>query len=89
MGTGEGVSVMTLHEAKGLEFRVVFLLAVEEESLPHHFALEEGTDAIDEERRLLYVGITRAREALYLMMASERDERTRLPSRFLDMVRWS
>jgi superfamily I DNA/RNA helicase len=88
LGTAEGVTVMTLHEAKGLEFRVVFLLAVEEESLPHHFALEEGADAIDEERRLLYVGITRAREALYLMMARERSEHQRLPSRFLHMVRW-
>ncbi len=44
---------------------------------------------IDEERRLLYVGITRAREALYLMMAAERSEHPRQPSRFLDMVRWS
>ncbi len=89
MGTGEGVAFMTLHEAKGLEFRVVFLLAVEEGSLPHHFAVEAGTDAIDEERRLLYVGITRAREALYLMMAEERSDNPRLPSRFLPMVHWS
>ena len=74
LGTGAGVSVMTLHEAKGLEFRVVFLLAVEEGSLPHDFALEEGPDAVEEERRLLYVGITRAREALYLMTASKRGE---------------
>ena len=89
MGTVDGVTVMTLHEAKGLEFRVVFLLAVEEESLPHHFALEEGPNAIDEERRLLYVGITRAREALYLMRAMKRSERERQPSRFVEMVRWS
>ncbi len=89
VGTDEGVKVMTLHEAKGLEFRVVFLLAVEEGSLPHHFALDEGSDAIDEERRLLYVGITRAREALYLMRAAKRSEMLRQPSRFLSMVRWS
>ena len=89
IGTEGGVKVLTLHEAKGLEFRVVFLLGVEDGSLPHHLALEEGPDAIDEERRLLYVGITRAREALYLLKAAERGEMPRHPSRFLDMVRWS
>jgi DNA helicase-2/ATP-dependent DNA helicase PcrA len=83
-----GVSVLTLHEAKGLEFRVVFVLAAEEGSLPHDLALAEGPDAVEEERRLLYVGVTRAREALYLMMASRRGGSPRRPSRFLDMIRW-
>jgi DNA helicase-2/ATP-dependent DNA helicase PcrA len=80
------VSLMTLHTAKGLEFRAVFLTGVEEELLPHRMSANEpGGPA--EERRLFYVGITRARERLYLSLAMTRstfgDTSVSSPSRFL------
>jgi DNA helicase-2/ATP-dependent DNA helicase PcrA len=83
-----GVTISTLHAAKGLEFPVVFLVGMEEELLPHKFALEEGgADALEEERRLAYVGMTRAREHLYLTHARQRLAGNRpvlsKPSRFL------
>lgn len=74
---------MTLHQAKGLEFPVVFLPAVEEDTLPHHYALCDGEEAIEEERRLLYVGITRAKRQLFLSSAWSRNRHDRQPSRFL------
>ncbi len=82
----QGVHLMTLHNAKGLEFRVVFFTGLEESLLPHRMSLEEGN--LEEERRLVYVGITRAMEQLYLSAC--RFRRTggsfdpRLPSRFLE-----
>ena len=84
---GDGVTLMTLHAAKGLEFPVVFLVGAEEDLLPCAGIQGEARD-LDEERRLAYVGITRARERLYLTRAAARTRRGRVaprtPSRFLD-----
>jgi len=90
-GSG-GVALMTLHSAKGLEFPVAIIAGLEEELLPHFRALAEGEgDAgLEQERRLLYVGMTRARERLLLTWAANRlhfgQESSRLPSRFLDEI---
>ncbi|MBI5070974.1 MAG: UvrD-helicase domain-containing protein [Deltaproteobacteria bacterium] len=82
----EGVSLMSLHAAKGLEFPVVFLVGLEEELLPVAGMKGEARD-LAEERRLAYVGITRARERLFLTRARVRVKRgkaiPRTPSRFL------
>ncbi len=67
-----GVQLMTLHRAKGLEFAAVAIVGVEEGLLPHQRALDEGEDAIAEERRLFYVGITRAKDRLLLTYARVR-----------------
>ena len=83
----DGITLMTLHAAKGLEFPVVFLVGVEEDLLPCAGIQGEARD-LDEERRLAYVGITRARERLYLARSAARTKRgkvlPRTPSRFLD-----
>jgi len=82
------VRLMSLHAAKGLEFRYVFIVGVEDGNLPHDASIEEGR--IDEERRLMYVGITRAKEQLWLSHSREAQrwgERQRLlPSRFFDEI---
>jgi DNA helicase II / ATP-dependent DNA helicase PcrA len=67
----KGITLMTLHAAKGLEFRIVFLAGMEEGILPHSNSLEQMDD-LEEERRLCYVGMTRAREQLYCLHALER-----------------
>jgi DNA helicase-2/ATP-dependent DNA helicase PcrA len=69
--TGKGVTLMTLHSAKGLEYRVVFLVGMEEGILPHSNS-QEHNDDLEEERRLCYVGMTRAREMLFCTHAHER-----------------
>ena len=78
---------MTLHCAKGLEFPVVFIVGMEEGLLPHYRRGEEIED-LEEERRLCYVGITRAKEKLFLSRAERRSTfgvgRANLPSRFLE-----
>ena len=80
------VQLMTLHASKGLEFPHVFIMGLEEEILPHRTSIEEGN--IEEERRLMYVGITRARETLTLTYAATRkqygEKIETIPSRFLD-----
>jgi DNA helicase II / ATP-dependent DNA helicase PcrA len=69
--TTDLVTLMTLHSAKGLEFPVVLVTGLEEGLLPHASSLQERS-ALEEERRLFYVGMTRARDALYLLSASNR-----------------
>jgi len=88
------VTLLTLHSAKGLEFAHVFLVGLEEEILPHarslHEVAENGTEAIAEERRLFYVGITRARHRLTLSGCRTRRRASqalpRQPSRFLGEI---
>jgi DNA helicase II / ATP-dependent DNA helicase PcrA len=85
-GDGSLVPLMTLHNAKGLEFRAVFVIGMEEGLFPHARSIEE--QGIEEERRLAYVGMTRAQERLCLTHASSRmlfgNRAYNLPSRFLD-----
>lgn len=69
---GQKVTLMTLHAAKGLEFPVVFIVGMEEGILPHARVYEAGPDELEEERRLAYVGMTRAREELHLTYAGSR-----------------
>ncbi len=80
------ITLMTLHNAKGLEYDTVFIIGCEDGAFPHMRALEEGGE--EEERRLCYVGITRARQRLYLTWARERSlfgrSERNLPSRFVD-----
>jgi len=87
-GDGSLVTLMTLHNAKGLEFRAVYLIGMEEGIFPHSRSIEE--QGIEEERRLCYVGMTRAQERLTLLHASSRmlygGRNHNLPSRFLDEV---
>ncbi|MGE5626243.1 MAG: UvrD-helicase domain-containing protein [Bacillota bacterium] len=82
---GDAVQLMTLHAVKGLEFPHVFLVGLEEEILPHRNSLEG--ESLEEERRLCYVGITRARQTLTLCRAEKRrkygEELPCVPSRFL------
>jgi DNA helicase-2/ATP-dependent DNA helicase PcrA len=83
------VTLMTLHSAKGLEFPFVFLVGLEEGLFPHH-RRGEGAEDLEEERRLCYVGMTRAKEWLYLTNAERRrvlgSERFNFPSRFIEEI---
>jgi len=84
---GEVTRLMTLHSAKGLEFDCVWMVGMEEGILPHHRSLAAGLPAIDEERRLCYVGVTRARKRLVLSLCLTRTKwgksKPCRPSRFL------
>jgi len=86
---GGAVTLSTLHAAKGLEFAQVFVVGLEEGYLPHGQSAEDE-DELEEERRLLYVGMTRARDALVLTQADRRlvygRIESRRPSRFLDEI---
>jgi len=83
------VTLMTLHSAKGLEFPVVFIAGVEDGLLPHFHAIKDE-DELEEERRLFYVGITRAQDMLFMSCARRRrlytSEQQQQPSRFLDDI---
>ena len=85
---GDVVTLMTLHSAKGLEFPVVFLVGMEEGLFPHNMSLMENN--LEEERRLCYVGITRAKERLYLTNAKRRmlygKDNMNMPSRFISEI---
>ncbi len=81
------IALMTMHSAKGLEFPEVYLVGLEEGILPHHRSLQDDEAGVDEERRLCYVGVTRAEERLTLSMSLTRMKwgkaRDTVPSRFL------
>jgi DNA helicase-2/ATP-dependent DNA helicase PcrA len=81
------VALMTMHAAKGLEFPEVYIVGMEEGTLPHHRSIADPGDAVDEERRLCYVGVTRAQRRLTLTLALNRRKwgksRPTIPSRFL------
>ena len=83
--TSDAVQLMTLHASKGLEFPYVFMVGMEEGLLPHQTSIDE--DNVEEERRLAYVGITRARQQLVFSYAKERRQYGELvqpePSRFM------
>ena len=84
------VQLMTLHSAKGLEFPLVFMVGMEDGLFPHQRSVQESGGRLEEERRLCYVGITRAREQLYMSYAELRrmfgSETHSRPSRFLDEI---
>jgi len=84
----DSVVLMTLHSAKGLEFKVVFIVGAEEGYLPHEMSEAEGN--LEEERRLFYVGMTRARKRLFISYACSRsrygEEIPREPSRFIEEI---
>lgn len=83
-------TLITLHQAKGLEFPVVFITGLEEGLLPHRRSMEAGGDEMEEERRLCYVGMTRARKYLYLLHTAHRvifgSSSKSMPSRFLEDI---
>jgi superfamily I DNA/RNA helicase len=78
----QGINVMTLHASKGLEFPVVYLPGVQENNLPHWNAINDGKTAIEEERRLFYVGVTRAGHRLTLSATRRRGPYSCQRSRF-------
>lgn len=88
---GEEVTLMTLHAAKGLEFPLVFLVGLEGSMLPHARVFDSGKlDDIEEERRLCYVGITRAREELIMTCANSRTRLRKSATihRHASLMRW-
>ncbi len=87
--TKEAVTMLTMHAAKGLEFKVVFIVGMEEGLFPHSQSLLDRSE-LEEERRLCYVAITRAKDMLYLTYARRRlyfgKNTTNLPSRFISDI---
>lgn len=89
-GGSNSLTLMTLHTAKGLEFPVVFMVGMEEEIFPHVNSFGSGSRDLEEERRLCYVGMTRAKEKLYFIYANSRrlygSRQHNLASRFLNEI---
>ena len=84
-----GVSLLTIHSAKGLEYDTVFIVGCEERLFPHWRSIDAGDTAVFEERRLMYVAMTRAERFLYLTHASYRKGEFAVPSRFIDHIQES
>ncbi len=86
----EAVQLMTVHSAKGLEFDVVFITGLEQGLFPHENSVNQGREGLEEERRLMYVALTRARQRLYVSCAQTRmlhgQTRYCVPSTFLDEI---
>jgi DNA helicase-2/ATP-dependent DNA helicase PcrA len=86
----EAVQLMSVHAAKGLEFDVVFITGLEQGLFPHENAVVQGREGLEEERRLMYVAVTRARRRLYVSCAQTRmlhgQTRYCIPSSFLDEI---
>ncbi|MBU2430695.1 MAG: ATP-dependent helicase, partial [Proteobacteria bacterium] len=82
-----GVSLLTIHSAKGLEYDTVFIVGCEERLFPHWRSIDAGDAAISEERRLMYVAMTRAERFLYLTHANYRKGEFNAPSRFLGQIK--
>jgi DNA helicase-2/ATP-dependent DNA helicase PcrA len=89
-GPPDALSIMTIHAAKGLEFDCVFLAGVEDHMIPHARTIEENPEALEEERRLFYVAITRAKQDLYISTCNQRKRNREIvpsmPSRFLSEI---
>jgi len=89
-GGSNSLTMMSLHTAKGLEFPIVFMVGMEEEIFPHVNSFGGGVEELEEERRLCYVGMTRAKEKLYFVYADSRrlygSRQHNLPSRFLNEI---
>ena len=83
--TGTGVNLSTIHASKGLEYSVVFIVACEEQLFPHWRSMETPT-GLEEERRLMYVAVTRAEQYLFLSSVDFRKGQYNQPSRFLDEI---
>ncbi len=82
----KGVALLTIHSAKGLEFDTVFVVGCEEKLFPHWRSVDSGAAAVQEERRLMYVAMTRAERFLYLTHASYRKGQYANKSRFIDQI---
>ncbi|MBC8438641.1 MAG: ATP-dependent helicase [Deltaproteobacteria bacterium] len=82
-----GVSLLTIHSAKGLEYDTVFIVGCEERLFPHWRSIDAGDNALFEERRLMYVAMTRAERFLYLTHANYRKGEFSTPSRFIDQIK--
>ncbi len=83
----DGVALLTIHSAKGLEFDTVFVVGCEERLFPHWRSIDDGDAALAEERRLMYVAMTRAERFLYLTHANYRKGEFGVPSRFIGQIR--